>query len=318
MSFVWVDCIWGFTAMIYTVARTWRYMFGIMQRLFMICRWIRKTVYLNGVLDGSKTTGNPYQGQSGNITIGSTAVGTASSYWNGILDQLTISSRAKTAFEILNDASLIIHLPFDTTFNDIGPNSLSVTYNLQGNNGLSWVTGRVNQALNLNASISYVESCGILPLGLNQAYSMAMWVNPSFQGGTLLHIASASGGSGAWCLPMIGFNSNGSVVVQAWNGAVVSVVGSILPINAWTHIVKTWSPTNGLQLYINGGLFSSAVISSFSSSNLRMCVLLATSGLGTNCQTSQIVTGSYSGAIDEVYVYSRELTAAEVCPLAHP
>jgi hypothetical protein len=46
--------------------------------------------------------------------------------------------------------------------------------------------------------------------------------------------------------------------------------------------------------------------------------MLGSSGLGINCQTGQISMGSYSGAIDEFYVYSRELSALEVCPLAHP
>ena len=278
----------------------------------------RKSIYLNGVLDGTSISLNPYQGQSGNLTIGSTGVGTATSYWNGVLDQLTISNRAKSACEILNDASLIIHLPFNNIFDDIGPNTMSVTYNPQANSGLSWVTGSVNQALNFNATVSYVESCGIFALGLNHAYSIALWINPSFQGGTLVHLASGSGGSSFWCLPMIGFTSNGSLVAQTWNGAVVTAMGPIPPIKAWTHIVKTWSPTNGLRLYINGGLFSSTPISTFSSSGLRMCVLLGTSSLGTNCATDQLLMGSYAGAIDEVYVYSRELTAAEVCPLAHP
>jgi hypothetical protein len=95
-------------------------------------------------------------------------------------------------------------------------------------------------------------------------------------------------------------------------------MGPILPINTWTHIVQTYSSTNGLQLYINGGLYGSAPVNTFSSSSLTMCVLLASSGLGTNCQTGLISMGSYSGAIDEFYVYNRELNALEVCPLAHP
>ncbi|CAF1251275.1 unnamed protein product, partial [Rotaria sordida] len=63
--------------------------------------------------------------------------------------------------------------------------------------------------------------------------------------------------------------------------------------NNWTHIVQTWS-------------------------NQKMCIFLETSGFGTNCQTLNIIMGSYSGRIDEFYVYDRELTENEICPLAHP
>ena len=117
-----------------------------------------KSVYLNGILDGISTASGvtpsvgPYLGASGNVTIGSTAIGTGVSYWNGRLDQMSISNRVKTSCEILNDASLIAHFPFDTNFNDIGPNSMTGTYNSRANNGLSWVSGQVNQAINFNSS----------------------------------------------------------------------------------------------------------------------------------------------------------------------
>lgn len=276
-----------------------------------------KYVYLNGLLDASKTSIGPFMGASGNVTIGAWG-STTEGYWDGLLDQLTITNRAKTSCEILNDASLVAHFPFDNNTSDIGPNSMSGTYNPQGNSGLSWISGRVNQALNFNSSNSYFQSCGFYALGMNQSYTIAMWVNPSFQSGTLFHISSAGTGSGGWCLPMIGFSSNGSLVVQTWIGGVVLILGPILPTNNWTHIVQTYSSTNGLRLYINGGLYNSATANTFSSSTVVMCVLLGSSGLGKNCQTVLISMGQYSGGIDEFYVYNRELSSTEICSLAHP
>ena len=279
-----------------------------------------KSVYLNGVIDGTSTASvNAYLGVFGNVTIGTTAVRTANSYWNGLIDQLTISNRVKTSCEILNDATLVAYFPFDGSPSDMGPNSLVGTYTVQSNNGITWIAGQVNQAINFNASNSYFQSCGFWALGQNQAYSIVMWIKPSFQSGTLFHLSTAATGSGTWCLPMIGFSSNGSLVAQSWNGMGANfVLGPIPPVNAWTHIVQTWSSTNGLRLYINGGLYGSTSISVFSASGSPMCILLGNSGLGINCQTGQISMGSYSGTIDEFYVYSREISALEVCPLAHP
>jgi hypothetical protein len=282
-----------------------------------------KYIYLNGILDGVSTGSGlpgglgPYLGTSGNFSIGVVLTPSLFIHWNGLLDQVTITNRVKTSCEILNDASLVAHFPFDNNLNDIGPNSMAGTYNPQNNNGFSWVSGQINQAVNFNTSWSYFQSCGFYALGMDQPYSIAMWINPSFQSGTLFHLSSAATGSGGWCLPMIGFSSNGSIVVQTWKGSVVLVMGPIPPINAWTHIVQTYSPTNGLQLYINGGLYNSAAVNTFHSSGVTMCVTLGSSGLGTNCDTDLISTGPYSGAFDEFYVYNRELNSFEVCSLAH-
>lgn len=282
-----------------------------------------KTIYLNGVFDGSSAdsaigpSAGPFFGESGNTTIGSWTYNPTRS-WDGLIDQLSITNRVKTPCEVLNDASLVAHFTFDGNYLDIGPNSMVATSNPQLNNGLSWVIGRVNQALNFNSSNSYFQSCGYYALGRNQPFSIVMWVKPSFPSGTLFHLSSSATGSGSWCLPMIGFTSNGSLIIQTWTGMTNFILGPILPINTWTHITLTYSSTNGLRLYLNGGLYGSIAVNTFASSYLSMCILLASSGLGTNCQTSLLVMGSYEGSIDEFYVYNRELNDFEVCPLAHP
>lgn len=283
-----------------------------------------KWIYLNGIQDASSTSSGsgpslgPYLGVSGNTSIGTLTNVPSSSFWNGRLDQITLSNRVKTPCEILNDASLVAHFPFDNTFADVGPNFLTGTINTQNNAGLSWVTGRVNNALRFNASVSYFQTCGLWSLGRGVPFSIAMWINPVYPGGTLFHLSSSATGSGAWCLPMIGFSSNGSIVVQMWRGFTVPLVGPILPVGNWTHLIMTWSSANGLRLYINGGLYNSAIAPTFSASTLVMCALLGNSGLGGNCQPGPIQMGPFLGVIDEFYLYSRELNSFEVCSLAHP
>lgn len=231
-----------------------------------------------------------------------------------------MSNRAKTACEILNDATLVARFSFDNTIADVGPNSLPSYITVQANSGLSFVTGRVNQALMLSATISFFQACNFYWLGRNnQPFSFALWIKPTVCAGTLIHLSSDRSGSGGWCLPKLGFSSNGTLVAQSWMGSVVVINGPMIPTNNWTHIVETWSSANGLRLYINGGLYASSPMATFNAyGSGSMCLFLGTSGVGTNCQTSAISMGSYSGALDEFYVYDRELTQAEVCPLAHP
>ena len=232
-----------------------------------------------------------------------------------------MSNRAKTACEVLNDATLVSHFAFDGNTVDVGPNTLTSFRTGQANSGISFITGMVNQALMLSLSNSFFQACGYYSLSrANHAYSFAVWINPSAPLGTLLHLSTDQSGSGAWCLPLIGFSTNGSVVAQSWSGSsVVRLFGPQIPTSNWTHIVETWSSANGLRLYVNGDLYGSVNQTVFAASNAApMCLFLGTSGFGTNCQTSGILPGSYMGAIDEFYVYSRELVPSEVCSLAHP
>jgi hypothetical protein len=53
-------------------------------------------VYINGVLDVSGSPKGPYQGTTGNLTIGTNGVLAGYNYWNGCLDQVAYFARAKT------------------------------------------------------------------------------------------------------------------------------------------------------------------------------------------------------------------------------
>ncbi len=55
----------------------------------------------------------------------------------------------------------------------------------------------------------------------------------------------------------MGFSSSGQIVTTGWNPTPQQVIGPILPTNVWTHVVGTYSLTNGLRLYVNGTLIGS-------------------------------------------------------------
>lgn len=129
---------------------------------------------------------------------------------------MTISNRAKTACELLNDATLVAHYTFDNTIADSGPNSLTSYTTVQGNSGVSYITGRVNQGLQLSTTNAFFQSTSHYALGVaNQPFSFALWINPTVIGGTLIHVSSGESGSGNWCLPFLGFSINGSIVAQS-------------------------------------------------------------------------------------------------------
>jgi uncharacterized protein YcsI (UPF0317 family) len=108
-------------------------------------------------------------------------------------------------------------------------------------------------------------------------------------------------GFGNWCIPFLGFSSSGQIVA-----------------NVLTSSTTIVSATNGLRLYING--YSSVNVSNatnYWASGVQNYLTLGTVLSGTSCLAGSIQnTGQYIGAIDEFYLYSRELSASEVCQLA--
>ena len=82
---------------------------------------------------------------------------------------------------------------------------------------------------------------------------------------------------------------------------VLSSGPAALPIDTWTHLAMTWDVST-LRLYVNGALASSAPAAS---------PLAGSTGvlrIGGNSLASQW----FSGRIDEVRIYGRPLTAAEI------
>ncbi len=128
-------------------------------------------------------------------------------------------------------------------------------------------------------------------------------------------------GFGNWCIPFLGFSSSGQIIANVLTSSttIVSASGPVIQTAPfWTHIAQTWSATNGLRLYING--YSSVNVSNatnYWASGVQNYLTLGTILSGTSCLAGSIQnTGQYIGAIDEFYLYSRELSASEVCQLA--
>lgn len=258
------------------------------------------------------------------ITAGVQTIGAYPSFgggfFNGYIDQLQISFNvAKTAAQILDDATLVAHYPMDcATFPawDAGPNQMPATAVAL----ISGDGGRVRQSYLFSSNSSYFQASGFVLLG--QAYrpfSFALWIRPIMtNGGTILHVSSNNVGTG-WCVPFIGLSAIGQVVLNSYNGtAVPTVVGPVLTLGHWVHIVQTYSLTSGMRLYVNGVFYGQSGVFTFVPSSLPMYVTLGQSLNGNICAQNVLVPGFFRGEIDEFYVYSRELTPADITALANP
>ena len=251
------------------------------------------------------------------LTIGTNGVNTPYNFFDGCLDSIAYFGRAKNATEVLNDATLVNYLPFDgNTLTDSGP----LWVNGAGTNYSYISPGRVNAALTLLGSSSYVQVTGLRRIGTNGwPYSVAIWINPtSVAGGTIMHLSSRTDGAqtNGWCLPIMGLTSSGQIAIDSWNGSNVPVTGPQVPLHSWTHVVATYSSTNGQRLYVNGTLRASVGGYTFMAGGVPMTLTLGSSLLGLGvCNTGTIQMGQFSGYLDEFYVYARELNTTDITTL---
>ena len=278
----------------------------------------QQVLYVNGVQDNAKSGAGPYIGTTGSTTIGSAQVSSSTKYFGGYIDNLRAYTWAKSAQEILIDATVIAYYSFDlpSPDSDTGPNGLTGTLV-----NAATVTGRVNQGLQLTGSPSYFQAYGFYQLGFgvrnNMPYSISLWFNPSsYSSSTLIQQSTQSNSS--WCYNPLGiYSPAGSTAQLVGQGyAWPTIYGPFITINTWTHVSWTFSVTNGYKMYVNGAYFgSTGPLGGGGASGLITWLQV---GYAFYCGGANVPVAAFQGIVDEVYAHSREITASEVAALANP
>jgi hypothetical protein len=240
-------------------------------------------------------------------------------YYLGLIDQLSIVTRVKSASEILTTATLVIYYSFDNqSLLDSGPNFINGT----GSN-TAFAPGRVNEAIVFNMTRSYVQINNLVLFGTHDwPYSFAFWIYPySAKNGTIVHMWKPSAPTN-FCMPIIGFSASGSIVAQTWNSThILPIAGPVITPNTWTHIAHTYSPTAGIQLFVNGTLMVSSPAKSMNpaaSAPLTVALGYCVNTTLCSCASGSVVPGQFHGLMDEFQLYSRQLNTSEVLALANP
>jgi hypothetical protein len=159
-------------------------------------------VYLNGYQECMHSPSTPYAGMSGAMDVGLGYSSGSCDGWYGHIDQLSIVHRAKSASEVLDDATLVVYYSFDDPALpqlDFGPLGINGT---AGANVSGGVPGRMNQGLLFpgTSSTSFFQMTGLRRMGIpNYPFSISLWLNPaSVENGTIMHLSSNPWGTG-WC-----------------------------------------------------------------------------------------------------------------------
>ncbi len=183
----------------------------------------------------------------------------------------------------------------------------SVVADLSGNandgsiSGATWTpSGRFGSALSFNGANSWVTVNDANSLDLTMGMTLEAWVNPrTLSSWRQVLLKERSGGlSYALYANTAGNRPAGYIRLSSDIGLSGT---SQVPINSWTHLATIYDGS-ALRLYVNGTLVGSRAVAGSipaSTSPLRM---------GGNA-----VWGEYfDGLIDEVRVYNRALTQAEI------
>jgi hypothetical protein len=183
--------------------------------------------------------------------------------------------------------------------------------------GATRVTGQTGfgGALQFNGSSSIVNIAHSASLALTNGMTLEAWVNPSANAGTsvndgwrtvIMKERSTTGlayglyGNDGDSNPSrpAGYIRNNGTDVEAANGPAV-------PIGVWTHLAVTYDGTT-LRLYVNGVLRNSVAASG------GIAASTAPLRIGGNTVFSVPGTEYFAGLIDEVRIYNRALSAAEI------
>ena len=114
----------------------------------------------------------------------------------------------------------------------------------------------------------------------------------------------------------MGLLNNSRLATLSWDGTVIRVTGPCIPDNSWTHAAVTYSSARGLRLYVNGSLYNASSPFSFVASGFPNHLFVGSPRTAIILPKYSDINGQYAGTVDELRVYSRELSANEVLELA--
>jgi hypothetical protein len=168
--------------------------------------------------------------------------------------------------------------------------------------GAAWSpSGRFGHALSFDGVDDWVTIADANALDLTTGMTLEAWVNPSALSGWRTAVLKEAPNALAYAL-YAHDNAPRPAVTITVAGLDRSALGaSALPLNTWTHLAATYDGTT-LRLFVNGVQVGTLAVSG------PMATSAGALRIGGNA-----VWGEYfSGLIDEVRIYNRALTAAEI------
>lgn len=199
---------------------------------------------------------------------------------------------------------LVAYYPFDGSGNDASGNGYHGT--LQG--GVKYALGRTGMAAQFDGVNDFVSVASNPGLNLTNKFTVSAWIfQQSAQSNGYRIVDKCSAGiADGWTFDTYG-NGNGGcrLRMQAADLTGRSVVGTTdYTLLAWHHVVATVSGTTG-AVYFDGLLNGDGLVGQIPSNSLDLFI-------GGPHPYNAGVVEFFNGLIDDVRIYKRTLSAAEV------
>ncbi len=185
----------------------------------------------------------------------------------------------------------------------------------------AWVAGRVGPAaLSLPGTTSYVRVTN--SGNLNNLYQTGMtvtaWINPAAAGGGGRgRIIDFDNNTGGWFFCMYTSSTIQFLADEFANNAAYRISTAGITLNSWQHVAATWDGSasgSHIQLYING---VAAVSTDASTMQDGTGAESGDVGVPFYIGNRQVDTArGFNGSIDDVRVYNRVLSLAEIQALS--
>ena len=168
--------------------------------------------------------------------------------------------------------------------------------------GATWAAGRYGNALRFDGVNDMVTVADNAALRLANAVTVEAWVNPTSNGAWDTVVMKERAGGLSYALYGSTSLSQPSATVNNGGTRDLHAFGPTLPLNVWSHLALTYDGQT-LRLYVNGTEAASQPVAAPLATGAGIL------GIGGSTVWSDEYFG---GLIDEVYVYGRALTPAEV------
>jgi hypothetical protein len=186
-----------------------------------------------------------------------------------------------------------------TTYDDSGNGNNGTIY------GATWVSGKFKNALSFDGVDDYVD-IPTFPSQNKKSITISLWIKPLKEGhgtgwansDTIIYIGGTSSSI------KLGYESTNRILLDGWgqDGGESGVV----PLNTWTHVVFVQTSTSW-SIYLNG-ILSYTRTNPYTEDTVQGTVTIGSS-LG------EMGNYNFNGLIDEVLIYNRALTDAEILDL---
>jgi len=311
------------------------------------------TLYVNGIAKGGPTAIEAPSAGSENVYLGGQTGGLGTSF-DGTIDDVRIYNRALSIAEVedlyrmgtatvnastnaLNTSGLVGQWSFDgkqtvwtsstaaTTLDTSGQGNTGTLTNMS--QSTSPVVGKIGQALTFDGTDDFVNMGNVNSFERTDQFSYGGWVYwTSDVAGGILAKMDASGGTPTYRgYDVILVNSADAVspnsakvhMINTWstNAMAVLTPTNSMSRNVWKHVFVTYdgsSNVSGIKIYING--VSQTLTTQFNalSATIVNTVNLRIGGRYSGVST---VNAPFPGRIDDVRVYNRVLSTAEIADL---